>query len=94
MRYDITPEEVDSIMEKDHVFALANPNWARDNIPLPSRINTLSYIAGGNKKKAYARSMLHLRSGEYVSPERMHFDTQKMTYYFINPHPHEHTQEY
>lgn len=80
-REEITPEEVKAIMDKDHKYSEEN-DWPWDNSNLPSKVDTLDYLLRGDKEKGYARMLLHLRTGKYVTPEDLKFDHNKRVYFY------------
>ncbi len=78
---EITPEEIDTIRNIDREYS-ENTDWPWDGTNLPSRVDSLLYIIRGDKEKAYARMLIHLRTGKYCPPEDLKFNEEKRVYYF------------
>lgn len=80
----ITLERVKDAIEQDRRFDRENPLWNYQRKNLPSRVNTLNWIHFSNTGKAreeyYARALMEIECGQYISREAVWFDTNQLLY--------------
>jgi hypothetical protein len=77
-------EEVKASRDRDSEYA-ATHKMTEPGYSLPSGVDTLLYISGGEALKAHYRQLVHLKTGEFIAPESVYIDSNDMTWNVYPP---------